>query len=133
MDPVIETKPQLISSELLVSILFAPQRITTDLTDFGSTIPLMRHKTFSTWYPLILRLIVLYREKKFLDTIGQCLRPTTIESPITTTLALSFGSETIKLQKFPLFPCHRFTSTSSVIQKVRTIVKVHLARINELQ
>ena len=60
--------PKLISSELLVSVLFVPQCRTTDLTDFGSTISLMRHKMFSTRSPPIPRLIVFYRKKKFLHS-----------------------------------------------------------------
>ena len=41
----------------------------------------MCHKTFSIRSPPIPRLIVLYREKKFLHTVGQRLRSATIESP----------------------------------------------------
>ena len=62
-------------------ILFIPQCIMTDLTDFLRTILLMCHKTFSTRSPPIPRLIVLYREKKFLHTVWQRLRSATIESP----------------------------------------------------
>ena len=49
MDLAMIATPKLISSELLVLILLVPQCITTDLIDFGSTILLMHHKTFSIW------------------------------------------------------------------------------------
>ena len=60
MDLAIVTTPRFISSELEVSILLVPQCITTDLIDFGSTISLMCHKTFS----------ILFRKMKFLSTVG---------------------------------------------------------------
>ena len=62
---------------LLLSILFVPQCITTDLTDFGSTISVMRHKMFSTRSPPVPRLIVLFCKKNFfiqLDSIWDQLR-----------------------------------------------------------
>ena len=62
--------PTLISSELLVSILLVPQFITSGPMDFGNTISLMRHKTFSIPSPLIPSLIVLYRKMKFLHIVG---------------------------------------------------------------
>ena len=65
MDLAIVTTPK-----LSVSILFVPQCITTDLTDFGSTTSLIGYKTFSTRSPPIPRLIVLYRKKKSLHRVG---------------------------------------------------------------
>ena len=62
---------------LLVSILFVPQCITTDLTDFGSTMLVMCHKTFTTRSPPVQRLIVLFCKKKNfiqLDSIWDQLR-----------------------------------------------------------
>ena len=85
MDLAMAKISKLILSELLLSILFVLQCLTTDLTDFGSTIFLTHHKTFSAWSPPIPRLTVLYREKKVLHTVGKRLKPATIESPITTT------------------------------------------------
>ena len=70
MDLPIVTTPTLILSELLVLILLVPQCITTDLIDFGNTISLMRHKTFSIRSPPIPRLTVLYYKMKFLHTVG---------------------------------------------------------------
>ena len=70
MDLAIVTTPTTISSEQLVLILLVPQRITIDLIDFGNTISLMRHKTFSIRSPPIPRLTVLYCKIKFLHTVG---------------------------------------------------------------
>ena len=70
MDLAIVTIPTLISSELLVSILLVPQCIITDLIDFGNTVSLMHHKTFSIQSPPIPRLIVLHCKMKFLHTVG---------------------------------------------------------------
>ena len=73
MDLAIVITPKLISSELLVPILFVPQCITTDLTDFGNTILLMSHKAFSTRFPPIPRLKrnqKHYRKNKFVHTVG---------------------------------------------------------------
>ena len=70
MDLAIVTTPTLIPSELLVSILLVPQCITTDLLDFGNTLLLMRHKTFSIRSPPSPRLKALYCKMKFLHTVG---------------------------------------------------------------
>ena len=76
--------PKLISSELLVSVLFVPQCLTTDLADFGSTISSTRCKTFLARSPPIPRLID-FTEKKVLHRVGQRLRTAQTDSPITTT------------------------------------------------
>ena len=77
MEVAIVTTPTLISSELQLSILLAPQCITTDLIDFGNTIWLIRHKTFSIRSPPITRLTVFYCKMKFsipLDSVWDQLR-----------------------------------------------------------
>lgn len=76
--------PRITSSELLASILFAPQCLTTDLTDFGSTISLLHYKTFSVRFPEIRRLIALYPETEVHHTVVWRLRSAAIESPLTT-------------------------------------------------
>ena len=61
--------PNLISSELVMSILFVPQCVRTVLTNFGSFILLTHHKTFSSRSLPIPSLIVLYRKNKILKDL----------------------------------------------------------------
>ena len=48
--------PKIISRKLLVAILFLLHCMITDMTDLGSMISLVHHKTFSIRSPPILRL-----------------------------------------------------------------------------
>lgn len=63
MDVENSRNTKLISSEMLM------QRMTTDLTVFGSVVSLRRHKTFSVRPLPSIWLIALYLEKKVLHTI----------------------------------------------------------------
>ena len=65
MDVENSRNTKLISSEMLM------QRMTTDLTVFGSVVSLRRHKTFSVRPLPSIWLIALYLEKKVLHTIGR--------------------------------------------------------------
>ena len=65
--------------------------ITTDLKNFGSTISLTRHKTFSACFPPIPRLILLYREKKVLHSVWDQLRLNRQSPPWTFSFFEKFG------------------------------------------
>ena len=70
MDLAITKGPKLIPSDLLLLILFIKQCKMADLTDFGRTILLMRHETFSTRSTPTFTLTALYCEENFLHTVG---------------------------------------------------------------
>ena len=82
------TIPKFNSSELMVSILFVPQCISTVLTNFGSVISLTSHTTFSARSLPTPKLTVLFlnislREYNFIiNNINQKLKMIKLRSKV---------------------------------------------------